>query len=113
VRDILVEIQRSAVRGVEVVSRSTESMSSALNATNDAGETINALSETVSDSARSAQQIAVSVGQQVTGVTQVRDAMKNIGEVTTKNITSIKQIEVSVQGIKQVGEELSAMVAGS
>ena len=78
-----------------------------------AGETINTLTETLSESARSAKQISASAAQQTIGVTQLKEGIDNIDQVTKENIMALQQIEQSAENLREVGDELARLSSNS
>jgi methyl-accepting chemotaxis protein len=79
---------------------------------NQAGETIRTLTDTIGESAQSAVQISASAGQQAAGMGQIHEAMKNINQVTSQNVASVRQAERAAQDLNALGTTLKALVAG-
>jgi methyl-accepting chemotaxis protein len=79
----------------------------------EAGETIRAYAEAVSEAAQAAAQIVASAGQQAVGMMQVRQAMSSIHEATQQNLASTKQAERAAQDLNALGTKLLGLVGGN
>jgi methyl-accepting chemotaxis protein len=75
------------------------------------GQTIKSLEEMLSHSARTANQISASAGQQATGVIQLNEAIKNIDRVTRQNVEAIQQIEASAHNLNALSNELAGLTS--
>ena len=105
VRRILGEIQSGTNSAVMAAEEGKKSVSTAMQVVYQAGETIRSLSETIAEAAQSAGQIAASAGQQVTGMSQIHQAMRNINIVTSQNLAATRQTE-------QAAQDLNALAGG-
>ena len=76
----------------------------------EAGEAIKALSESVTDAAQAATQIAASSQQQLIGMDQIASALANIRQATTQNVAGTKQLEVSAENLQDLGGRLKLLV---
>jgi methyl-accepting chemotaxis protein len=76
----------------------------------DAGEAIQRLSDSISESASAASQIAVSAQQQLVGMDQLAEAMSNIRIATTQNMDSTRQAEVAAHQLHALGQRLKGMM---
>lgn len=111
VRLILGEIQKATNTAVMATEHGTKSVNVAADIVTEAGQMITRLAETISDSARLANQISASSGQQSAGVTQLNTAMKDIDQVTRHNLEAVRQIEVEAQNLSSLSAELSELTA--
>jgi len=112
VRQILGDIQKSTNTAVLVTEQGTKSVHLAINAANEAGETITSLVETVDAAARAATQIAASASQQATGMSQIHQAMSHINEASNQNLAATRQSEQAAQDLHTLGTRLKAMIVG-
>ena len=111
VRRILLEIQKSTNTAVVGAEEGTKSVSRALETVNAAGETIRQLESIIADSARSADQIAASAGQQRAGMKQIHDAMHYIEQASSQNLSAIRQAEEAAKDLNELGSRLKDMLA--
>lgn len=112
VRSILGDIQRATNSTVMATEESTKSVNSAIRVSDQAGETIRTLVDTINESAQAASQIAASASQQATGMAQIHQAMRNISQVTNQNLASTKQAEQAAQDLNALGTRLKELLAG-
>lgn len=112
VRQILGEIQRATSSAVMNTEQGSKQVGVASRQVAEAGRTIQALADTLAQSAQAAAQIVASAGQQAVGITQIRQAMTNIHEVTQQNVVASKQTERAAQDINALGARLLMLVGG-
>lgn len=111
VRQILGEIQHAMNTAVLSIEKGTDSVNKAGEVVGQTGNTIKALEEMLSQSARTASQISASSGQQATGVIQLNEAIKNIDRVTQQNVEAIRQIEASAHSLNALSNELAGLTS--
>jgi methyl-accepting chemotaxis protein len=75
-----------------------------------AGESIQALTASVSEAAQAAVQIAASSQQQLVGVDQVASAMESIKQASTQNVASATQLESAARSLNDLGGRLKQIV---
>jgi PAS domain S-box-containing protein len=112
VRKILGDVQKATESAVMAAEHGTRSVSGAITVVTEAGGTIRTLTDTIGESAQTAAQIAASAGQQAAGMMQIHQAMKNISQVTTQNLASVRQAERAAQDLNTLGTTLKDLVAG-
>lgn len=110
VREILGEIQKATNTAVLSTEEVTKGVASAINVGGQAGETIKALADTLTEVARATTQIVASVSQQATGMGQIHQAMKNIDQVAKQNSVATRQAVQAAENLNQMGLQLSALV---
>lgn len=110
VRQILGDIQKATNSAVIATEEGTKSVGDAIKVAAQAGETIRMLADNVSESSDTATQIAATSEQQVAGMTQIHQAMKNIDVVTNQNLTATKQTEHAAQDLSRLGGRLKEML---
>ena len=74
-----------------------------------AGDTINALVGTLTESAQAAAQISASANQQAAGVGQLNEGIRNIDTVAKHNVEAIRHIEKAAQNLNGLSNELAAL----
>ena len=77
----------------------------------EAGEAIRLMSESIDESAQAAIQITLSSQQQLIGMEQVVIAMESIRKASEENVTGMRQVEVTVQGLHDLGQKLNNFVS--
>jgi methyl-accepting chemotaxis protein len=110
VRNILFDVQKaisSAVMATELGSRAVEE---GVRLSTQAGEAIDVLAESVTESTNAAIQIAASSHQQFIGMDQVASAMENIREAALQMASSTKQTEKSAHDLHNLGSRLQEIV---
>jgi methyl-accepting chemotaxis protein len=110
VRNILFDVQKaisSAVMATELGSRAVEE---GVRLSTQAGEAIDVLAQSVTESTNAAIQIAASSQQQLIGMDQVVSAMENIREATLQMASSTKQTEKSAHDLHNLGQRLQGIV---
>ena len=78
--------------------------------TEGAGESIQALTNSVMEAAQAATQIAASSQQQLVGVEQVAMAMESIKQGSTQNVASATQLEIAARNLNELGHGLRQIV---
>jgi methyl-accepting chemotaxis protein len=109
VRQILGQIQKATNSAVLSTEEVTKGVASAIKVGGQAGETIKALAETLTETARAVSQIAASVGQQATGMVQIHQAMKNIDTVAKQNAVATRQAAQAAENLNALGTKLAAL----
>ncbi|HEX8199159.1 MAG TPA: methyl-accepting chemotaxis protein [Isosphaeraceae bacterium] len=110
VRQILGEVQKATNTAVFSTEEVTKGVAAAIGAGGQSNQTIHALSEALSDSARAAAQIVASAGQQATGMAQISQAMRNLDEVARQNLAATRQVEQAAQDLNALGALLTGLV---
>ena len=111
VKSILGEIQRATNAAVIATEEGTKGVDDGMSLTGKAGDTIQQLARSISDSASAAQQIVASAQQQTTGMEQIALAMENINQATMQNLASIRQAENSAQDLSGVAKQLEELIS--
>jgi len=110
VRTILNDIQKASNVAILVTEQGTKSVEVGVKQSLEAGESIRALSKSITEAARAVTQIAASSQQQLGGMDQVAVAMENIKRASTQNVAGMKQIEGAAQNLDQLGKALKTLV---
>ncbi|MBM3892169.1 MAG: chemotaxis protein, partial [Verrucomicrobia bacterium] len=110
VRAILGDIQKATAAAAMATEQGSKAVEVGVKQAAQAGESIVALSESVSVAAGTAVQIAASSQQQLTGMDQVAKTMGDIKQTTAANAVTMKQIENAVRNLTHLGVRLREMV---
>ena len=110
VRGILGDIQKATGNAVLMAEQGGREVSAGDKLSQQLGEAINDLGDSIEAAAHAATQIAASSKQQLIGMDQVALAMQNIREASSQNVASTKQTEVAAQNLHQLGLRLKAVV---
>ena len=113
VRQILGEIQRATNSAVIATEHGAKTVDEALHTVHQADEAIRALTDIVSDAARSATQISASVNQQSIGMAQIQRAMRDISDTTAQSLASTRQTEQAARDLDAVGTRLAELLRGA
>lgn len=111
VKTILNEIQQATNAAVMATEEGTKGVDSGVVLTEQTGDTIRQLTQSIAESADAAQQIVASAKQQTTGMEQISLAMQNINQATMQNLASTRQTERSAQDLSSVAKQLDSLVA--
>ncbi len=110
VRNILRDIQKSISSAVMATEEGGKAVDEGLKLTMLSGDTIKSLSESVTEAAKAAIQIAASSQQQLEGMDQMVAAMENIKEASVQAAASTQQSVDSVNELQKVGQKLDEMM---
>ncbi len=109
VRKILGEIQQATASAAMATELGSRAVDAAVTQSNQAGEAISTLANSVAESANAAAQIAVSSQQQLAGVDQVATAMLGIKDATAQNLIAIKRVEEATLTLQELGGTLKVL----
>ncbi len=110
VRSILNGIQKAISTTVMSLEQGRKAVDLGTKQSAEAGVTIQSLTESISESAQAALQIAASSQQQLAGMTQITLAVENIKQASSQNAASSKQLEISAINLKNLGEKLREII---
>lgn len=110
VRGILNEILASANKAVLVTEAGSKQAESGVKMAGQAGEAMLILSEAIARSSDVAHQIAASVRQQVSGMSQMIEAIDTIHQSVQDSLEGAQQIEHSAVDLQTLSEELRTLV---
>jgi len=110
VRAILGEIQQATTRAVLATEQGSKAVEAGTKQSKRAGDAIILLTESITESAQAASQIAVSAHQQLTGMDQLSIAMENIKVATVQNADSTRQAEIAASNLHGLGLKLKTLV---
>ncbi|MCM0081117.1 PAS domain-containing methyl-accepting chemotaxis protein [Geomonas sp. Red32] len=110
VRTILKEIEKASQEAIKAIEQGKEVVNAGVVQSKSGGEAIVRLEGIITDSAQSGQQIGASSEQQLAGMDHIAQAMQNIRQASTDNASGIKQIEISLQKLNELGQKLKRLV---
>lgn len=110
VRSILNDIQKATNAAVLATEQGNKAVEEGVRQSKEAGDAIRKMSETIDASALTATQITVSSQQQLVGMDQVAIAMENILQASEQNVTGMRQVELTVLGLHDLGQKLKNLM---
>ena len=110
VRNILFDVQKAISSAVMATDLGSKAVEEGVKLSTQAGEAIDVLAESVTQSTNAAIQIAASSQQQLIGMDQVVSAMGNIREAALQMASSTKQTEKSAHDLHNLGQRLQEIV---
>ena len=110
VRAILSDIQKAMHTTVMATEQGSKAVESAVKQSSSTGEAIRGLSDSISEAAQAATQIAASSQQQLVGMDQVAMAMENIKQASTQNVAATKQAEQAARSLNELGHRLRSLI---
>jgi len=110
VRTILNEIQKATTAAVLATEQGSKAVEIGVKQSSEAGDSIRQLSDTITEAAQAATQIAASSQQQLVGTDQVAMAMENIRQASSQNMTGTKQTEAAAHSLHNLGQKMKQLV---
>ena len=110
VRTILSDIHTATQAAVRAAEQGSEAVGVGMKQSNEAGESIQMLANSIAESAQAAAQIAASSHQQLAGMDQVTLAMNSIKQASTQNVGNTKHAETSARNLHELGQKLQQLV---
>ena len=110
IRTILNDVQKATAKAVLTAEQGGKAVEMGMKQVLQSGDSIKTLSESISEAALVANQIAASSQQQLIGVEQVVVAIQNINQATSQNVTGTKQVETSAGDLNKLGLLLKEIV---
>ncbi len=111
VRGIINDIQKATSAAVMVTEQGSKSVEAGIKQAVDTGESMDVLSNSISEAAQAAMQIAASSHQQLVGMEQIVQAMENIKQTSSQNVASIKQVEDITQDLNEFGQKMKDIIS--
>jgi len=110
VRNILFDVQKAISSAVMATEQGSKAVEEGVRLSTQAGDSINVLSESVTESTNAAIQIAASSQQQLIGMAQVVSAMENIRQSSIQTVSGTKQTEKAAHDLYNLGQRLQEIV---
>lgn len=109
IRTILSDIQSATSTAVMATERGGKAVDAGMDLSAQSGETIKTLVKSVTESSKSAAQIAASSHQQLAGMDQLSQAMISIKDASLQNVDGAKQLEDAIAGMSDLGQKLKKL----
>ncbi len=110
VQEILYEIQRGVNTSVMATEEGMKGAEAGVHLTDQAGESLRRMTESVKESTDAAQQIAAATQQQLAGLEQIVQALQSIDRATTENVTGAHQVENAAEKLNRLSGQLRGLV---
>jgi methyl-accepting chemotaxis protein len=110
VRALLGDIQKATGTAVLATEQGNKTVEAGVAFSGEVGESIRLLSDSITEAAQAAIQIAVVAQQQQVGMDQVAMAMQNIKLATEQNVASMQQNESAARNLHELRSQLRQLV---
>jgi methyl-accepting chemotaxis protein len=110
VRTILSDFQKATSTAVMATEQGSKAVDSGVKQSAEASEAIRILTDSISEAAQAAAQIAASSQQQRVGMDQVALAMESIKQASLQNASSTKQGEAAAMNLHTLGQKMKLLV---
>lgn len=106
VQTILTEIQGAMKQTVRATEAGDQQVDEGLRLAQQAGDVIMQLAENVNESVAAMKSIMVAIDQQSTGLEEITRSMRNLHEVTQKNLEATRTAEIVAENLNRLSEEM-------
>lgn len=106
VQSILTEIQDAMQQTVRATEVGDEQVDEGLELAQQAGGVIMQLADNVNESATAMRSIMTAIDQQSTGLEEITRSMRNLHDVTQKNLESTRTAEIVAENLSRLSEEM-------
>ena len=106
---ILSDTQKAVSVAVLVTEQGTKAAELGVQQSLQAGDSIKALSKSITESAQAMSHIAASSQQQLVGMDKVALAIESIRKATSHSVNGIRQLETTARNLQQVGQTLTTL----
>jgi methyl-accepting chemotaxis protein len=113
VRTILNDIQKATSAAVMATEQSGKAVETGLRQADEAGQSVHTLSDSITQSAQAAIQIAASSEQQLVGMDQLALAMENVKQASLQNAQGTRQAEEAARNLTDLAQQLRRLVSGA
>jgi len=110
VRKILSDIQKATSSAIMATEQGNKEVLHGIEESQEVNAAIQSLSDSIANSTQLTQQISYANEQQFTGIEQINLAMSNIKVASSQNADAAKNLEQTVNMIKDLGSRLMAFV---
>ena len=110
VRAILLDVQKGTSAAVMATEQGNKAVEIGVKQSQDAGESIRVLADSVAEAAQAAVQIAASNQQQMAGISQVTIAMENIKQGSNQTAASTKQAEMAARNLSELAQKIKQLM---
>lgn len=106
IKDILNDIQKAMNSAINATEEGVKAVDNGLHLSEQSGEVIQVLSDSVNEAAQSAMLIASSSQQQMAGMNQIVPAMENIKQASEQNVIGTKQTQIAANSLNDLSKNL-------
>ena len=110
VRAILLDVQKGTSAVVMATEQGNKAVETGVKQSQEAGESIRVLADSVAEAAQASVQIAASNQQQMAGISQVTSAMENIKQGSTQTAASTKQAEMAARNLYDLAQKIKQLM---
>jgi methyl-accepting chemotaxis protein len=110
VRAILLDVQKGTSAAVMATEQGNKAVDIGVKQSQEAGESIRVLTDSVAEAAQTAIQIAASNQQQMAGISQVTSAMENIKQGSAQTAASTKQAEMAARNLYDLAQKIKQLM---
>ena len=110
VRAILLDVQKGTSAAVMATEQGNKAVDIGVKQSQEAGESIRVLTDSVAEAAQTAIQIAASNQQQMAGISQVTSAMENIKQGSAQTAASTKQAEIAARNLNELAQKIKQLM---
>jgi methyl-accepting chemotaxis protein len=110
VRAILLDVQKGTSAAVMATEQGNKAVEIGVKQSQEAGESIRVLTDSVAEAAQTAIQIAASNQQQMAGISQVTSAMENIKQGSAQTAASTKQAEIAARNLNELAQKIKQLM---
>ena len=111
VQTLLNEIKDAMKQTVRATELGDDQVDQGMGLSREAGETIGMLAGNVNQTAEAMRSIMIAIDQQAAGLEQITQSMRNIHDVTQKNLESTRTAEIVAENLNRLSEELLVAIA--
>ncbi|MCP4899278.1 MAG: hypothetical protein GY906_20125 [bacterium] len=113
IRSILGEIQRSSNAAVMVTEQGVKRVDEGNEMIDQLSDGLRTLAVTIQDSSDASQQISLISSQQLAGIEQITEALKNVEQAAADNASGAEQLEGATQSLEAVSSQITNIVRGN
>jgi methyl-accepting chemotaxis protein len=110
VRAILNDIQKAMSTAVRATEQGSKAVEAGVKQSEEAGQAIRMLTDSIAQSAQAATQIVASSQQQLIGMDRVAMAMTSIKQASVQNVAGTQRIETAAQHLHSLDQTLMQLV---
>ncbi len=111
VQTILSQIQEATRQTVRATQLGDQQVDEGLQLSQQTGEVIMQLADSVNESMTAMRNIMIAIDQQASGLEEITRSMRNIHDVTQKNLESTRTAEIVAENLRRLSEELLTAIA--
>ena len=105
-QSILSEIQGAMKQTVRATELGDQQVDEGLALAQQAGDVITQLANNVNESSAAMKSIMIAIDQQSTGLEEITRSMRNLHDVTQKNLESTRTAEIVAENLNRLSEEM-------